>query len=136
MRFIRPLFTCCVCLFASVLAHAQSLIVITGSQHPVNNVPADAQVIQLDAVDGINDLYFDGLPSDPAQAEKTARERLQHIDQIYQEALRSALQGAVNAWTLGITKIPAVIVDQRYVVYGESNVEQGVRRIKAHRENE
>lgn len=27
-----------------------------------------------------------------------------------------------GAWSLGITKIPAVVVDRRYVVYGESDM--------------
>ena len=134
MRF-NHLLLCCAFLFAGTSARAQNLIVVTDTQHPMPHIPDGAQVIQLDAADEINDLYFGNLPSDPVQAEKAARERIQHIDQIYQNTLRAALQGAVDAWTLGVTKIPAVIVDQRYVVYGESNVEQAVLRIKAYQEN-
>ena len=108
MRFIRHLFLCCAFVFASVSVYAQnlieSLIVVTDSQHPVTNIPPDissgTQVIYLDAFDEINNQFFDDLSFDSVQAEKTAREKLEHIDQTYQNALKSALQGAVDAWVL------------------------------------
>ena len=34
---------------------------------------------------------------------------------------------------LGIAKIPAVVVDRRYVVYGEPDVSRAVARINAYR---
>jgi integrating conjugative element protein (TIGR03757 family) len=36
-----------------------------------------------------------------------------------QRRLAAAFQGMTDAWSLSVTKIPAVVVDQRYVVYGE-----------------
>ena len=44
-----------------------------------------------------------------------------------------AYQGVADAWGLGITKIPAVVVDHRYVVYGEPDVARAVARINAYR---
>ena len=37
------------------------------------------------------------------------------------------------AWSLGIAKIPAVVVDRRYVVYGEANVARALARIEEYR---
>ena len=42
-------------------------------------------------------------------------------------------QGVTDAWSLGITSIPAVVVDQRYVVYGEPDVARAVARIEQRR---
>ncbi|MBI0473663.1 DUF1525 domain-containing protein, partial [Pectobacterium parmentieri] len=39
----------------------------------------------------------------------------------------------VDAWSLGITTLPAVIVDQRYVVYGEPDIARAVELINTHR---
>jgi integrating conjugative element protein (TIGR03757 family) len=44
----------------------------------------------------------------------------------------TAYQGVVDAWSLGIITIPAVVVDQRYVVYGEPDVAKAVVLIEAH----
>jgi len=34
---------------------------------------------------------------------------------------------------LGLAKVPAVVVDRRYVVYGETDVARAVARIESHR---
>ena len=46
---------------------------------------------------------------------------------------RGAYQGVADAWSLGITSLPAVVVDQRYVVYGDSDVARAIARIEQHR---
>ena len=38
-----------------------------------------------------------------------------------------------DAWSLGVTKIPAVVVDRRYVVYGETDVSRALARIEEYR---
>ena len=115
--------------------HAQNLTVVTDRHHPVINLPADTRVIELDAAESLLNQSFADLPSDPAQAEKIARARLQSPDTDFQSVLRTALQGSVDAWSLGITKIPAVIVE-RYVVYGQRDVGKALLQIQAYREGE
>ncbi|MEN1465372.1 DUF1525 domain-containing protein, partial [Pseudomonas aeruginosa] len=44
-----------------------------------------------------------------------------------------AYQGVTDAWSLDVTTIPAVVVDQRFVVYGEPDVARAVARIEQHR---
>ena len=39
-----------------------------------------------------------------------------------------------DAWSLGVTTIPAVIVDRHYVVYGDPDAAHAVTRIQAYRE--
>lgn len=116
--------------------HAQNLTVVTDRHHPVINLPADTRVIELDAAESLLNQSFADLPSDPAQAQKIARARLQNTEENFQNDLRTALQGIVDAWSLGITKIPAVIVDQRYVIYGQRDVGKALLQIQAYREDE
>jgi len=53
-----------------------------------------------------------------------------------QRRIATAYQGVADAWSLGITTIPAVVVDQRYVVYGEPDVARAIARIEQHRRAE
>ena len=46
-----------------------------------------------------------------------------------QSDLAKAQQDITDAWSLGIEKIPAVVVDRRYVVYGEPDVAKALELI-------
>jgi integrating conjugative element protein (TIGR03757 family) len=58
---------------------------------------------------------------------------LQAGGQALQRELATAWQGIADAWSLGITTLPAVVVDRRYIVYGEPDVAKAVARIEAYR---
>lgn len=60
------------------------------------------------------------------------QQRLKNGGNALQARLGGAYQDVVDAWSLGITTIPAVVVDQRYVVYGEPDVAKAVALIEAH----
>ncbi|MGH8391347.1 MAG: DUF1525 domain-containing protein, partial [Pseudomonas sp.] len=34
-----------------------------------------------------------------------------------------------DAWSVGVEKIPAVVIDRRYVVYGEADVAKAIAQI-------
>ncbi|OTJ71748.1 hypothetical protein CAY98_34130 [Pseudomonas aeruginosa] len=40
-----------------------------------------------------------------------------------------AQQDVADAWSLGVEKIPAVVVDRQYVVYGEPDVSRALELI-------
>lgn len=50
--------------------------------------------------------------------------------------MKQALEDTLEVYQLGITKIPAVIQDHRYVVYGESDVLTSLQLIEARGHNE
>lgn len=112
-------------------AMGADLWIVTDQQHPVRS-PAHARVIELDAPTRIEAILSQGLPADPEQAAANVRERLR--SRAITEQFASAYQGVTDAWRIGITKIPAVVVDQRYVVYGDPEVAHAVARIQAYRE--
>lgn len=136
MRFIRYLLSCCTFICVSLSAYANNVIVVTDQVHLVQNLPEHARLIRLDAADQYQEKLSQNLPSDPEQAAQIARKRLDAGGQAMQNVLQGILQGAVDAWSLGISKVPAVIVDQRYVVYGQSDVQKALQSIQAHQESQ
>lgn len=115
---------------ASVAA-ATEVWVITDRTHPVSG-PADRHIL-LDAAPQLEDELTDGLPPDPGETAAIVRQRLKQGGIDLQRRIGTAYQGVADAWTLGISKVPAVVVDRRYVVYGETNVARAIARIERHR---
>ncbi|MBL3624190.1 TIGR03757 family integrating conjugative element protein [Pseudomonas syringae pv. actinidiae] len=110
------------------LAHAETWV-ITDRNHPVQ-VPSGARLILLDDSERLEAKLSEGLPADPQRAAAIMQQRLRSSDaQRLQQDLVAAQQNLVDAWTLGVTKIPAVVVDRRYVVYGETDVGSATRSI-------
>lgn len=129
MRLFLRLSVCCALLSATITAQANP-IVVTDQNHPVYNVPANTRVIELDAVNRLHSQLSDYLPDDPQQAEQIAKERLDRMGSPFQLVMQAAFQGVMDAWSLGIAKIPAVVMDG-YVIYGETDISQTLLKIKA-----
>ena len=116
----------------STAATAAEVLVITDSGHPVR-VAAGTRVIELDLPVRIEAELAAGLPADPAQASAIVQQRLRGGGQELQRRIGRAYQDVADAWGLGIAKVPAVVVDRRYVVYGESDVARAAARIETYR---
>ncbi len=116
----------------STAAAAAEVLVITDSGHPVQ-VAAGTRVIELDLPARIEAELAAGLPTDPAQAAAIVQQRLREGGQDLQRRISRAYQDVTQAWGLGITKVPAVVVDRRYVVYGEPDVARAAARIETYR---
>ena len=119
-------------LFMFTQTAAADVLVVTDSRHPVQAL-AGVRVIELDQPAHIEAELTAHLPADPAQAEALVRQRLLDGGADLQRRIGQAYQGVADAWGLGIVKIPAVVVDRRYVVYGEPDVARAVARIDAYR---
>lgn len=122
-----------VCSLACPIASAAEVLVVTDRLHPVS-VGSAVRVIELDAPARLVESELaTHLPADPQKATAIARQRLQDGGTVLQKRLALAYQGVIEAWGLGITKIPAVVVDRRYVVYGEPDVNRAVSLIERYR---
>lgn len=97
------------------------------------NAPAGATVVHLDAAETIEAELSASLPHDPAGAVGLARQRLSDGGAKLQRDLAAAYEDIAGAWSLGVTTLPAVVVDRRYVVYGEPDVAKAVAKIEAFR---
>ncbi|AXL70957.1 TIGR03757 family integrating conjugative element protein [Pseudomonas aeruginosa] len=127
-----PLATALCAALLGPLAQADDIIVVTDSQHPVH-APSGVRLIELDQPARIKAELSAQLPADPARSAALVQRRLGDGGIELQQRIGSAYQGVVDAWSLGVNTIPAVIVNRRYVVYGEPDAAKAVALIEAHR---
>jgi len=113
-------------------AFATDVLVVTDSHHPVKLMGGE-RIIELDQPALIEVELSVGLLPDPSQATVLVRQRLSGSQGDLQRRMRLAYQGIADAWGLGIAKIPAIVVDRLYVVYGEPDVSRAVARIHSRR---
>ena len=111
---------------------AADVVVVTDSRHSVKTMGGE-RLIELDEAPRIEAELSAELPTDPEQATAIVKRRLSSGGADLQRRIASAYQGVTDAWSLGITSLPAVVVDRRYVVYGEPDVARAVARIEQHR---
>ncbi|EIV4461497.1 TIGR03757 family integrating conjugative element protein [Salmonella enterica] len=106
----------------SVPVPAQTVI-FTTARYPVEN-PEPGVVIQvLEDIHSLEQSLFPALSQHPEQAEQRAREQMKQPDWREQEArLTRAYQSLLDAYALGVEKVPAVVLDERYVVYGTTDI--------------
>ncbi|SHN14333.1 integrating conjugative element protein, PFL_4709 family [Pseudomonas asturiensis] len=134
LSFLNP--RSCLALFTVTAITVPTLVnaetwVVTDRSHPIQ-VPAGVRLILLDDSERLETKLSEGLPADPLKATAAIQQRLRTADaQRLQQDLVTAQQNLVDAWSTGITKIPAVVVDRKFVVYGESNVAVALGLIKS-----
>jgi len=100
-------------------------VVFTDAQHPPLNLTADTEVVWLDGPDRLQQTIFGELSSDPQQAALQAQQVIQSSDWPQKQAqIAGAYRQVVHAWEIGLHKYPAVVFDDRDVVYGTADVAQ------------
>ncbi|WP_124302074.1 TIGR03757 family integrating conjugative element protein [Pseudomonas chlororaphis] len=112
-------------LSVSAFAHGETWV-ITDQAHPVTK-PAGVRLILLDDQQRLEEQLTRNLPADPRQAAASMQRYLASPEgKRLQNELVTAQQGVTDAWSVGVEKIPAVVIDRRYVVYGEPDVSKAV----------
>ncbi|ELQ9312149.1 TIGR03757 family integrating conjugative element protein [Serratia marcescens] len=107
---------------ASVLADT---VLYTDSHHPPTHNDASVAVIYLDGPEQLQTQLFGALSSNPDEAERQAKVVLQSPQwQSQQQQMVTAYGDVVHAWELDVKKIPAVVFDDKEVVYGTADVVQ------------
>nr|WP_310615692.1 TIGR03757 family integrating conjugative element protein [Pantoea cypripedii] len=98
-------------------------VVYTDNQHLPGNLPSGVTVIFLDSSEQLQTQMFGQLSDDPKQAALQAQ-RVMSSSEWYQaeQKLVASYRDVIHAWELGIKKIPAVVFDERDVVYGTTDV--------------
>lgn len=114
----------------AALASDLDVRVYTDDLHPVAVQPGSTvRVIKLDEAQRLLSDLSANLPTDPSQAAAIARQRLAQGGANWQARMQQASQGVADAWSLCIAKVPAVVVNGRYVVYGETDVGKALQLI-------
>ncbi|HGX3311264.1 TPA: TIGR03757 family integrating conjugative element protein [Pseudomonas aeruginosa] len=121
-------------LLAANSAAATEVWIVTDSRTPVTGRQVATRVIEIDAPEHIESELAVQLSADPKQAAAQITALLESGGQALQERMREAYQGVVDAWSLGIARLPAVVVDRRFVIYGETAADKALARIVKYRE--
>ena len=138
----------CVLIFAfSANASERKVVVLFDSRiHELSNVPTFFSVEKYDVSmvgrieSEINKrlVYPNGSATSIEQVQKWAKNKIVSDPQI--QALRDNLQNAYQytkpAMQYGLSKVPAVVLvdgDNEYIVYGDTDIESALRKIRAHR---
>ncbi|MGP0147978.1 TIGR03757 family integrating conjugative element protein [Pseudomonas oryzihabitans] len=111
---------------------AADVLAISNAAYPLTN-SASARVILLDAAELLEQQLSEGLPVDPRQAAAIMQQRMRSASQQLGRDLAKAHQDVADVWSLGVMKLPAVVVDRRYVVYGQPDVAAAVASIERYR---
>jgi len=127
---------CCLAALFLTAGVRAGTVIYTDSTHPATGNPGpDVTVVLLDSPDRLQAQLFGPLPADPAQAEQQARTVIGSPDfQRRQQDLAGAYAGLTRAWSLGLEKYPAVVFDDKWVVYGTSDVGVATQKLNVWKE--
>ncbi|EFS5380637.1 TIGR03757 family integrating conjugative element protein [Salmonella enterica] len=100
-----------------------STVVYTDRHHLPANVQSDTRVVYLDETEQLAESLFGPLSKNSVQAEHQAQSIIHSPEWKQRQAVMvRAYQGLIQAWQLGLKKYPAVVFDERDVVYGTADV--------------
>lgn len=126
---------CLAALFLSTGTIAGTVIYTDSTHLVVGDIGPDVTVVELDAPDRLQAQLFGELPADPAQAEQQARAVIASpVFQQRQQQLVGKYAGVTRAWSLGLEKYPAVVFDDKWVVYGTTDVAVATHQLNAWKE--
>ncbi|MFD1803622.1 TIGR03757 family integrating conjugative element protein [Mixta tenebrionis] len=98
-------------------------VLYTDSQHLPENLSPDVVVVLLDEPERLQLKMFGQLSADPELATLQAKQVMSSPQwQQKQQQLVTAYRQVVHARELGIRKVPAVVFNDRDVVYGTTDV--------------
>ncbi|EJN2862225.1 TIGR03757 family integrating conjugative element protein [Salmonella enterica subsp. enterica serovar Yaba] len=127
-------------LLSTVLVTSGALaqtVIYTAPEPPVTDPQPGVLVQILENVHSLEQSLFPVLSDNPVIAEQQARQRMQQPDWQAQEAhLSRAYQALLDARMLNIAKIPAVVFDDKFVVYGTADVALAQQKLQAWREQQ
>ncbi|MBA5204754.1 TIGR03757 family integrating conjugative element protein [Pectobacterium versatile] len=98
-------------------------VVYTDQQHLPSNLTPETQIVWLDAPERLQRAVFGEFSASMEQATGQAQAVMRSPQwQQHENDLQTAYRGVVHAWEIGVRKYPAVVFDDRDVVYGTADV--------------
>ncbi len=85
-------------------------------------------IFDLGAPQRFEDRLSAGLPDDPAQAQRLLEERIRAED--LEAQVLDAFAGILRAARLGLDRLPAVVFEDRAIVYGVTDLTQATRQYR------
>ncbi|QIL80334.1 TIGR03757 family integrating conjugative element protein [Diaphorobacter sp. HDW4A] len=107
---------------------------VTPASAPDYRHPYQLSIYRLDAMNQIRDIASAGMPRDEAGARRWLAANEARIRRQVQPMVASAVNGILLARRYRIDRLPAVVVNQRYVVYGHTDVDQALAALRMSRQ--
>ena len=83
-------------------------------------------IYRLDAMSNLDAQMNEGMPQDEAEARLWVANNEARLRQMIQPMVASAVNGLARAQRYQIDRLPAVVINQRYVVFGYVDVDQAL----------
>lgn len=112
-------------------------VIYTTPEFPVTDPQPGVLVQLLENVQILEQSLFPVLSDNPVMAEQQAKQRMQQPDWQAQEAhLSRAYQALLDARMLNIEKVPAVVFDDKLVVYGTTDIALAQQKLETWQEQQ
>lgn len=95
------------------------------------NAAVNLQISEVDAVERFDSALSQGLPIDPALAQREVQRRLATFNDRDVATLRLSATGVATAARLGIARTPAIVFDRSAVIYGVTDLSMALRNYQA-----
>lgn len=116
---------------------ALSVEVFTTSERPVTGADQDrlpvvgVKTYSVDGLERFESWLSEGLPADPEAAKAEALRRVQQLDDARMVQAKNAAVGLAKAVQYGVDRHPAIVFDERAVVYGVTDLVEALDRYDA-----
>ena len=101
---------------------------------PVSTSHYALTIYRLDAMQNVEDLVNKGLPQSEAEAQRWISQNEQRLRRQLQPMISSSVNGMARAYRYQIDRLPAIVINQRYVVFGHADVDQALLAWRANRQ--
>lgn len=102
--------------------------VFTNDRFPVQQGQYQTTYYNLDDRDRANSSFPQNLPADPDEAKAILSQFMQSSEfQKTKAALKSAYEGYVATQSYKLEKLPAMVINEKYILYGINDVSYAMR---------
>lgn len=105
----------------------QQLIGVSVVRNYLNSIDSAFKIYSINDVEHFEEMLSEGLSKVEAIAEKQMHEKLKQIgEEELSEKAKEAYQAQFHILKYGIMKKPAIIIDDKYVIYGELDLNKAI----------
>ncbi|WP_336844130.1 TIGR03757 family integrating conjugative element protein [Providencia rettgeri] len=133
---MKPLLLCFFSLLVLPFPGSAGVVLYTTADNPPANTGGADEIVYLDASETLTDAWFagQGIVLSTGNSAKIAQALQSPQWQTQEAKLQQAYQGVIRAWQLGVERIPAVVVDDKWVVYGITDIDRARSEVELYRQ--
>lgn len=91
-----------------------------------SQMQAEVRVFVLDGIQQLETKLSHSLPANRAMAQRVVLNRLQRLDREWQKSVKASAEALMRAQELGVQRYPAIVFNERWVVYGLTDLDAAI----------